>query len=79
MIGYEHRGLEPMLETHDRISNRVAFAMVLAALVVGSALMVLSNIPPMWREIPIIGLAGFVVAGMMGFWLLVAILRGGRM
>jgi len=78
-IEFEHRGLEPMLSTHDRISNRIAFAIVLAALIIGSSLIVLSGIPPKWHEIPIIGLAGFVVAGVMGFWLLVSILRRGRM
>ncbi|MBW2207326.1 MAG: AarF/ABC1/UbiB kinase family protein [Deltaproteobacteria bacterium] len=78
-IEFEHRGLEPMLSTHDRISNRLAFAIVLASLVIGSSLIVLSGIPPKWHGIPIIGLAGFLIAGVMGFWLLVTILRRGRM
>jgi ubiquinone biosynthesis protein len=78
-IEYLHRGLEPMLETHDRIASRITFAIVLASLVIGSSLMVLSNIPPRWFDIPVIGLAGFVIAGIMGFWLLVSILRHRRM
>jgi len=78
-IEFEHRGIEPMLSTHDRISNRLAFAIVLASLVIGSSLIVLSGIPPNWHGIPVIGLAGFLIAGVMGFWLLVTILRRGRM
>ncbi|MBW2050138.1 MAG: AarF/ABC1/UbiB kinase family protein, partial [Deltaproteobacteria bacterium] len=77
-IEFEHRGLEPMLSTHDRISNRLAFSIVLASLIIGSSLIVLSGIPPKWHEIPVIGLAGFLVAGVMGFWLLVSILRARR-
>lgn len=76
---FEHRGLESMLFTHDRISNRLAFAIVLASLVIGSSLIVLSGIPPKWHEIPVIGLGGFLIAGVMGFWLLVSIMRRGRM
>ena len=76
---FEHRGLEPMLATHDRISNRLSFAIVLASLVIGSSLIVLSGIPPKWHEIPIIGLTGFLFAGFMGFWLLISIIRSGRM
>lgn len=76
---FEHRGLEPMLATHDRISNRIAFAIILASLVIGSSLIVLADIPPKWHGIPVIGLAGFLVAGVMGFWLLVSILRHGKM
>jgi len=78
-IEFEHRGLDPMLFTHDRTVNRIAFAIVLASLIVGSSLIALSDIPPKWHEIPIIGLIGFIVSGVMGFWLLVSILRHGRM
>jgi ubiquinone biosynthesis protein len=76
-IEFEHRGLEPMLSTYDRVSNRIAFAIILAALIIGSSLIVLSGVPPKWHEIPVIGLAGFVIAAMMGFWLLISILRRG--
>ncbi|MBW2063404.1 MAG: AarF/ABC1/UbiB kinase family protein [Deltaproteobacteria bacterium] len=78
-LEFEHRGLEPMLSTHDRISNRLAFAIVLASLIIGSSLIVLSDIPPKWHGIPLIGLIGFLIAGVMGFWLLITILRRGRM
>ena len=78
-IEFEHRGLEPMLSTLDRVSNRIVFAIVLASLIIGSSLIVLSGLPPKWHEIPIIGLMGFSVAGIMGFWLLITILRRGKM
>ncbi len=78
-IEFEHKGLEPMYSNNDRISNRLSFAIVLASLVIGSALIVLSDIPPKWYGIPVIGLSGFLLAGMMGFWLLVSIMRRGRL
>lgn len=78
-IEFEHKGLEPSLRKGDQISNRIAFAIVLASLVIGSSLIVLSGIPPKWNEIPIIGIIGFLGAGIMGFWLLISILRHGRM
>jgi ubiquinone biosynthesis protein len=78
-IEFEHRGLDPLLFTHDRTMNRVAFAIVLAALIIGSSLIVLSGVPPKWRDIPLIGLVGFSVAAIMGFWLLISILRRGKM
>ena len=78
-IEFEHKGLEPMLKKHDQISNRISFAIVLASLIIGSSLIVLSGIPPKWNGIPIIGIVGFLGAGLMGFWLLVSILRHGKM
>ncbi len=76
---FEHRGVQALGVALDRVSNRVAFAIVLAALIIGSSLIVLSDIPPRWNDIPIIGLVGFVVAGVMGFWLLLSIIRHGKM
>ncbi|MBC8207777.1 MAG: AarF/ABC1/UbiB kinase family protein [Desulfobulbaceae bacterium] len=76
---FEHRGLERLAKALDQTSNRIAFAIVLAAQIIGSSLVVLSDIPPRWQGIPIIGLAGFLLAGVMGFWLLLSIIRHGRM
>jgi ubiquinone biosynthesis protein len=78
-IEFEHRGLEPVISAMDRVSSRIAFAMILASLVVGSALIVLSGVPPKWHGIPVIGLAGFLIAGIMGFGLLLSILRRRKM
>jgi len=78
-IEFEHKGLEPMLKTHDRISNRVVYGIVLSSLVIGSSLIVLSGVPPKWHEIPVIGIIGFLAAGVLGFWLLISILKHGKM
>jgi ubiquinone biosynthesis protein len=78
-LHFYHEGLEPALQTLDRVSNRLAFAAVLAALVIGSSIIVHARVPPVWNGVSVLGLAGYVCAGFMGFWLLLAILRHGRM
>jgi len=78
-IGFEHRGLEELLETHERVANRVAFAIVVAALIVGSSLLVQSRLPPLWGGIPLIGLIGYVTAGVLGLLLLLSMIRHGRL
>ena len=78
-LEFEHHRLEPLTAAMERVSNRLAFAVVLASLVIGSALIMNAGLPPTWAGIPIIGLAGFVIAGVMGFWLLISILRHGKM
>ncbi|MGD9279321.1 MAG: AarF/UbiB family protein [Desulfobacterales bacterium] len=75
----EHKGLETMLATQDRTSNRMSFAIIIAALIIGSALIVISEIPPLVYGISLIGIIGYLVAAVMGFWLLVAIIRKGRL
>jgi len=78
-IIFRHEGLDPLDNTLERVSNRLSFALVLAALMISSSLIVYAKIPPLWHEIPIIGVVGYLVAGLMGFWLLIAILRHGKM
>ena len=75
----EHRGLENMLATHDRISNRISFSILIAALIIGSALIVISETPPLFYGISLIGIFLFSAAAIMGIWLLVAILKKGRL
>lgn len=78
-IQLEHRGFETMLSTFDKISNRLSFAILVASLVIGSSVIVLSGVPPKWNDIPIIGLAGFIVAAVMAIFLIITILRHGKM
>jgi len=75
----EHQGLDAMLATHDRISNRISFSIIIAALIIGSALIVISEIPPLFYGISLIGIVLFSTAAIMGIWLLIAILRKGRL
>jgi ubiquinone biosynthesis protein len=73
------KDLDKMLATHDQISNRISFAIIIAALIIGSALIVISNMPPLIYGISVIGLIGFLAAGFLGVWLLVAIIKKGRL
>lgn len=78
-IRIEHQGLEEILSTHDQISNRISFSIIIAALVVGSALIVISKTPPFIFGISLIGIIGFFAAAIMGIWLLIAILKKGKL
>ena len=76
---FEHRGLDPITRKFDQVVNRLVFGLVLASLIIGSSIVILSGIPPKFYGLPLIGLAGFLAAGLMGFWLLISILRHERM
>jgi ubiquinone biosynthesis protein len=74
-----HDGLEPLRLSLDQVTNRIAFAIVLAALIMANALIIHSRMPPLWHGIPVVGLVGFFLTAVLGLWLLVSILRHGRM
>ena len=77
-IQVDYRSLDRTILQVGKISDRIVSAIVLASLIIGSSIVTLSNIPPRWRGIPLIGVMGFVVAGVMGFWLLASTLGSGR-
>ena len=76
-IEFKHIGLEAIVPELERSTSRLAFAMIIAALVIGSALIIQSKpaIGPTLFGIPIIGALGYLVAAVFGLWLLVTIMR----
>jgi len=78
-IDLEHRGLESLINDLDKSSNRISFSMVIAALIIGSSLVMQIDKGPMLFGFPLLGLLGYSVAGVLGFGLAIAILRSGRL
>lgn len=74
-VGFEHRGLGDLINGLEAVANRLSYAIVVAALIVGSSLIVHADIPPKWAGLPVIGVVGFLTAGVMGLVLLISILR----
>ena len=71
-------GLEGFRQTVERASYRLSFSLVLASLVVGSSVVIHSNIPPTWYGLPVLGILGFLGAGVVGFWLLYDYIKNRR-
>lgn len=78
-IDLEHRGLERLVTDLDRSSNRISFAVVIGALIVGSSLIMQTNKGPLVFGFPILGFLGYSIAGFLGLWLAIGILRSGRL
>ena len=78
-IDLEHRGLEKLVTDLDRSSTRVSFSLVIGSLIVGSSLVMQIDKGPMVFGFPLLGLLGYSIAGVLGLWLAVGILRSGRL
>jgi ubiquinone biosynthesis protein len=65
----------PLRRALLQASSALVSAIVLAALIIGSAVIVHSGVPPLWHGVPIIGIVGFVAAGLLGFGLLIRMIR----
>ncbi len=77
-IEFEHKGLEGLYQKMDEVSNRMAITILLSALILGSSLIVLAEVPPYVGNIPALGFAGFVIAGLLALRLVISIWRHGK-
>ncbi|WKZ20020.1 MAG: AarF/UbiB family protein [Candidatus Jettenia sp. CY-1] len=78
-IEFEHQGLSKFIFEMDKSSNRVSFSMVVSALIIGSSLIIMSNRGPLMYGLPVLGILGFVFAGILGLALAIGIFRSGRL
>ena len=70
MVEFQHMGLESMMRTMISVSNKLSAAIIVAAIIVGSSILVFADIPPRWNEVPVFGIIGYFLAGIIGLWLI---------
>ena len=77
-INLEHSGLNQFIAKLDIITNRISMAVIVAALIIGSSLIMLSDKGPLFLDYPVVGLTGYLLAVVFGAWLVISILKSGR-
>jgi ubiquinone biosynthesis protein len=78
-IDLEHRGLDKFTAEFDRSVNRLSTSMILAAVIIGSSIIMQTDKGPKFMDFPVLAFMGYTVAGLVGLWLVYAIIRSGRM
>jgi ubiquinone biosynthesis protein len=78
-VHIQHEHLENMIKTIDRSSNRISFALIIAGLVVASSMLVPQQGTVLGLGVQTIGVLGYVIAALFGIWLIISILRSGRL
>ncbi|MCX5647410.1 MAG: AarF/ABC1/UbiB kinase family protein [Phycisphaerae bacterium] len=73
-VHVQHEHLETLIKTLDRSSNRISFSLIIAGLVVASSMLV-----PQSGWLQSIGMAGYGIAAVLGIWLIISILRSGKL
>lgn len=78
-FNFVHKGLEKFSLQIDKSTNRLSFSIVIAGIILGSSIMVHSNIGPKIFGIPFLGFAGFVISVFFGIGLVIGIIRSGKL
>jgi ubiquinone biosynthesis protein len=78
-IHIHHEHLDELERTMDNSSNRLSFAIIIAALLIASSLLVAQEGTVLGLlSLEALGIAGYLTAAVVGVWLLVLILQGRR-
>ncbi len=77
-IDFMHKGLEDFMGEIDRSSNRLTVGIIVAALIIGASLVLAFEGGPFLFGYPVIGVLGFVTAGLLGIWLAALIIKSGK-
>jgi ubiquinone biosynthesis protein len=79
-VGFVHKGLDDFMHKLDVLANRLVIALVVAAGLIGSSLIgILAKGGPHLLGVNVISVVGFVLSGVLGLWLLVGVIRSGRL
>lgn len=74
-----HVGLDRFIRDMDRSSNRIAFSMIISAILLSSAIMHATGVGPKIYGMSVLGFMAFGVAFFLGIWLVISIIRSGRL
>ncbi len=77
-VKLEHHNLEEITQEMKGSSNRIAASLIIAALIVGSSLILQQGIGPTISNVSIIGIIGYLIAGVLGLGLIISIFRSSR-
>lgn len=77
-IRMEHTGLKDLGSALDSIANRLTVAIITAALLIGSSLVITTGVTPVIWGYPAIGILGYLSSTIFGIWLIVDIIRHSR-
>lgn len=77
-IQLEHLHLKEFTADINRSVNRLVFALILSSLIIGASLVTAAEVGPKVFAISVLGLGGYLSVALIGLWLLISILRSGR-
>ena len=79
-VRFRHAGLDELISKVDILANRLVFALLIAALIIGSSMLgIFLEGGTQFLGVSVFGLIGFVFAAILGLLLLVGIIRSGRL
>ena len=77
-VRFEHENLDGLRHTLDHVFNRLTFGIIIAAMIIGSTMVITTGVKPLLFGFPALGIIGYIISGLLGLWLIFSIIRTRR-
>ncbi|MEJ5348305.1 MAG: AarF/UbiB family protein [Desulfosoma sp.] len=77
-VRFQHENLGDLRRTLDSMSNRLTLGLIIAAMIIGSSMIITTGVEPYLFGYPALGIVGYIVSGLLGLWLISTIIRSRR-
>ncbi len=77
-IRFEHENLSGLIRTLENASSRLTLGIILAALIIGSSMLITTTVGPSMFGVPAMGVVGYLFSAIIGLWLAFNIIRSRR-
>ncbi|WP_294676657.1 AarF/UbiB family protein [uncultured Fluviicola sp.] len=75
-VNLNHQGIDPLVHTFNRVTKQLAASLVIAALLVGSALFIIHKVGPFWFGYSRYGVIGIIFSFILGYGMIKNIFKG---
>ncbi len=77
-IRFEHENLEGFNRSFGNSFNRLTMGIIVAALIIGSSMIITTGVGPLLFGFPALGVIGYLISACIGLWLVISIIRTRR-
>ncbi len=77
-LRFEHHKLGDLQNTLENIFSRLTFGVIIAAMIIGSSMIITTGVEPLLFGFPAIGMIGYIISAVVGLWLIYNIIKTRR-
>jgi len=72
---HEIKGRKDFQRSLNKATNRLVFAVIIAALSIGSSILMITKMPPLINGVPLLGAFGFILSAVLGLIIVLSIVK----
>lgn len=64
-VDLRHKGIDPLVHTINRVTRQLISAVILSGLLIGSSLLLVNKVHPLWGDTSALGIIGLIIGGIV--------------